>query len=154
MIKYKIPQVKIRLIREGTSLMSYQPFNSPAIVYTAIANELKDYDRETALVVCLDTALHPINFSQIALGGLDQCSIAIPNVFKSAILSNARSIMIAHNHPSGKLDPSIEDLQITKRIAEAGSLLDIPLLDHIICGSNNYYSIRDNYVDLFMEDNN
>ena len=72
------------------------------------------------------------------------CESTPREVFKVAILSNAYSILLAHNHPSGDTTPSQEDLNITKRIKSASEIMGIPILDHLIIGSNGYYSFKEN----------
>ena len=104
-------------------------------------------DREKFYVVCLDAKLEPITIELAFMGGLSQCNVCIPEIFKSAILSNSNSIMCFHNHPSGNVNPSKEDRKITERIRKAGELLGVKLLDHIIIGDNDeYYSFAENEV--------
>ena len=81
----------------------------------------------------------------IGVGGIDCCPYSVSNIFKTAILSNASSIFIAHNHPSGDVSPSDEDISTTKKVRAAGKVLGIELIDHIIIGNNSgvYFSFRD-----------
>ncbi len=99
-----------------------------------MAGVLSQMDREYCCVVNLDGANHPINFNVVSIGDVNQAHVPIQNVFKSAILSNASSIMMFHNHPSGSVQASREDIDVTKRLIEAGRIMNIPVLDHIIVG--------------------
>lgn len=89
---------------------------------------------ERFYVLFLDTKLSLIGVQEVSRGTLDQTSVHPREVFKAAILANASSIAIAHNHPSGETWPSKEDLAVTARLFEAGKLLGIDVVDHIITG--------------------
>ena len=108
-------------------------------------------DREYVCVVNLDTRKHPINFNIVSIGDIDQAQIPIQNIFKSALLSNARSTLALHCHPSGSLEPSSADLEVTKRMVEAGRIIGIPVTDHIIVagGTGLHTSIRSSNPELF-----
>ena len=97
------------------------------------------------MVVCaVDTQLKPVSIQITGVGTIDSCLYSVPEIFKMALLSNAASILLFHNHPSGDPSPSREDIQCTRRIAEAGKLLGIILQDHIILGDNDcYYSFKE-----------
>lgn len=98
--------------------------------------EFKNQDREHFIVLGLDTRNKVIYREIVSIGGLNYCSIHPREVFKKAILCSANSIIIAHNHPSGDLNPSKEDKLITKNIKKAGELLNIKLIDSLIIGNN------------------
>ena len=97
---------------------------------------------------CFNEALKIDKFNSKAIKGNINSSIVDPrSVFRSAIVSNSASIIVAHNHPSGNLNPSESDNKITQKIKEAGNLLDIQLLDHIILTTEgDYYSYADNGI--------
>jgi len=82
----------------------------------------------------LDTKHKVIGINTVSIGNLNSCLVHPREVFKPAILSNTAAIILGHNHPSGDTKPSNEDIEITRRIAEAGKLLSISVLDHIIVG--------------------
>lgn len=142
MKQYKLPEVRVKLT-EGTALYSAQPVNSPEGAVRVMADMLSELDREYVCVVNMDSKLHPINYNIVSIGGLSESLVPMTNIFKSAILSNAGSIVVLHNHPSGDLTPSNEDINVTKRIMEASKIMDIRLNDHIIVGggSGDYYSM-------------
>ena len=147
-----LKEVQIRLaLKEGQTLYSSEPMNSPWKAVEVMREALREMDREMVCVVNLDTKLHPINYNIVSIGGIDQSIVPIQNVFKSSILSNATSIMVLHNHPSGDVTPSQEDYDATHRLSEAGKLMDIHLVDHIIVGGDrgDVYSFREHNDHLF-----
>ena len=87
-----------------------------------------------------------IGISTVAEGGIESVLVDIRMVFQPALLANASSIMVSHNHPSGNLQPSDNDRALTRTIYEAGRLLNIILLDHIIVTSEGFYSFSDNGI--------
>lgn len=136
-----LPEVRTQLVLDaGDRLISEVPIANPSIAVDVMKKYFLCCDREHCCVVHLDTQLKPIAYTVIAIGGIDKCAVPIANVFKAAILQNAASIMMFHNHPSGTVDPSIADVVITQRVASAGKMLDIPLIDHIIIGSQTAYT--------------
>ena len=141
---YKLKEVCIRLA-EGHPLYSDWPIDSPGEAIKVMRGELSRYDREVLCVVNLNTRLKPINFNVVSVGELNQSIVSIPNILKAGVLSNSSSFLLLHNHPSGEVMPSQDDIQTTKRVIEAGKLLGIPCLDHIIIGGGNgeYFSMRE-----------
>ena len=97
---------------------------------------LGEADREYFVVVCLDTKNQPTNINICHVGSLNASLVHPRECFKPAILSNAASIMVYHNHPSFDPSPSREDCEVTRRLVEAGKILGIDVLDHIIMGGD------------------
>ena len=98
---------------------------------------------EEFLVLCLNRANRILGWAKISQGGLSG-TVADPKViFQVALKSNACSIILAHNHPSGNVQPSEADIQLTRKLRDAGVLLDLPVLDHLIITSEGYYSFAD-----------
>jgi DNA repair protein RadC len=95
------------------------------------------------IILILNSANNLIRDVQISEGILNSSLVHPREVFKSAILESAASIILLHNHPSGEAEPSQEDKNITRRLLEAGKLIDIPVLDHIIIGQRKYFSFRE-----------
>lgn len=102
-----------------------------------------DY-RETFIVLYLNRANQVLGYSVISQGGTSNTTVDIKMIIQTALLANASCIMLAHNHPSGNVQPSSDDNKITKRIIEAARLFDITVLDHIIITNESYYSFTDN----------
>lgn len=139
----KLEQVAIRMV-EQPSLYSNEPMNNPDAAIRVMNEFLSQMDRELFCIVNLQADLTPINMNIVSVGSLNEALINPREIFKSAILSNAHSMMLIHNHPSGNLTPSTSDIQTTARMQELGELMGISLVDHIITGRNgNYYSFRD-----------
>lgn len=150
--EFYLPEVKIRLkLSEGVQLYSETPLNEPSSAVRVMKDILQEMDIEVAMVVNLDTKLRPINFSMVSLGDIDSAIMPARNIFKSALLSNARYMMLFHNHPSGDIHPSAADLKTTTKLIEIGKFMDIPILDHIIVGAykGEQYSFRQNHSELF-----
>lgn len=127
----EIKVVNVRLVREP-SLYSTEPIRTPEDVLRVIAGELATYDREVFLILNLKTNGQIINMNVCSVGTLNASLVSPREVFKSAILSNAGAFICLHNHPSGSLEPSQEDKDITSRLMECGKMLDITMMDHII----------------------
>ena len=139
----KLEQVAIRMV-EQPPLYSKEPMNNPDAAIRVMNEFLSQMDRELFCIVNLQADLTPINMNIVSVGSLNEALINPREIFKSAILSNAHSMMLIHNHPSGNLTPSTSDIQTTARMQELGELMGISLVDHIITGwDGNYYSFRD-----------
>ncbi len=103
---------------------------------------LKDADREKLFVVSLNSQNEPIAIYLAAIGTVDNVIVSPREIFKFAILSLAYSIIIYHNHPLTNPEPTSEDLKITELLKKSGEILNIPLMDHIIIGENNFISLK------------
>lgn len=140
---HRLNQVAIRMV-EMPPLFSEEPMNGPAAAVKVMADTFRDYDREVVAVVNLRADMRPININIASIGALDQ-SIAHPReILKSTILSNAAAIILVHNHPSGRLVPSVEDIGLTDRMNKICDLIGVKLVDHIIVGpGNEFYSFQE-----------
>lgn len=143
----KIQIVSLKLVYEKEVEYGGTPLTSPKAVYELMKDYLIGKDKENFMVIALNAALFPTTISTISIGATEFCNISIKEIFKTAILSNASSIIVCHNHPSGMCTPSTDDIETTKKIRKAGKIMDISLLDHVIIGGNGgYYSIMDNEI--------
>jgi DNA repair protein RadC len=105
--------------------------------------KLKDYQEEHLVVIFLNTKNQIIREKTMFVGSLDQ-SIAHPReIFREAVKFSAASIIVVHNHPSGNVTPSKNDYEVTERIKKAGDMVGIKLLDHLIVGKKEYFSMRE-----------
>ncbi len=128
-------------------LYSDKPIDSPQAAVKLLADTFKDYDREVVAVVNLKANLVPINMNIVSMGALDQSLMHPREALKSMILSNAAAVMMVHNHPSGRLNPSREDIAITDRMVQLCNLLGIKVMDHVIVGpGKDYYSFHEKGV--------
>ena len=142
-MSYEMEVVNIRLVKEP-SWYSKEPLNSPEKIAEFMSQELRSYDREVFCILNLTTDAKVINMNIVSMGTINASLVSAREVFKSSILSNAASIIAVHNHPSGNLYPSQNDMLITNKLMQAGELLGIELLDHIIVGGGKgeYYSFH------------
>ncbi len=111
--------------------------------YKILKLHLADLRTEEFWAIFLNQSNKVIHISQLTQGGINQSIVDIRIVFKTALDHFATGIIISHNHPSGNLKPSDEDIQITKKIKEAGNLMNVQLLDHLIITQKNYLSFAD-----------
>jgi DNA repair protein RadC len=119
-----------------------KPIQSPQEAFSSMQEKLRGKKREHFYVLCLDTRNRVNNKKQVSMGNLDSSIVHPREVFKDAISSLAAAVIFVHNHPSGDLEPSAEDINLTKRLVEAGELLGIPVLDHIIVSDKGYTSLK------------
>ena len=139
----RINIVSIKMVKESSFQYLARQILSPNGAYQMIKEQLEGLDREQFIIACLNTKNEPTNISVVSVGTLNKAIIHPREVFKTAILSNAASIMAFHNHPSGETTPSQQDIQLTKRLYEAGELLGIKLLDHLIIGDGTFTSLKE-----------
>lgn len=117
-------------------------FTSAQQVYE-LFKDLQFETKEHFMALHLDGKNRIACYELVSIGNLNQAIVHPREVFKSALLSSAAAILLIHNHPSGDVTPSREDLEITKRLKEAGEILGIKVLDHLIIGEEKYYSFAD-----------
>jgi len=115
---------------------------TPEDVASLVRSRLRDKKKEYFLALLLDTRNQLIKVSEIAIGSLDTSVVHPREVFKEAISASAASVIFVHNHPSGDPEASEDDIKLTKRLAEAGEIVGIDVLDHIIIGDKKYLSLK------------
>jgi DNA repair protein RadC len=134
------PVIGVRLVQDGTGpLRVPRRVNQPAIAAAAFADLLADCDRETVATLLLATNHRPLGLHIVTVGTLDSAPVHPREVFNAAILANAANLIIAHNHPSGDPTPSRADHEMLRRLAGAGALLGIRVVDYIIVGVGGAY---------------
>ena len=145
--------VRIQLVPDRMIFRESPIKNSSDAADVAI-EELSHYDREAFGILNINAKGQVINFNIVSIGDLCSSLTHPREVFKSSILSNAGSIIAVHNHPSGDPTPSEADFDCTKRLSEAGAVLGIPLLDHVIvgCETKAKYSMRAHGDKVFKEE--
>lgn len=119
-----------------------QTVKTPKDCFNLLGNELKYLKQEHFIVLSLDVKQKLIAKDTVFIGALDASLVHPREVFRIAVKRMAASIICVHNHPSYDIEPSLPDIMITKQIMEASIMMDIPLLDHIIIGGNNYSSLK------------
>jgi len=150
---YQLKEVSVRLVlNESSGLYSTTPISTPQDAVNVMGELLRGLDRETVCIINMDNKLRAINYTVVSQGGINASMVPVANCFKTALLSaNAACVALLHNHPSGDATPSQEDFDVTKRMVQAGKLLDIPVIDHIIIGAyqGEQFSFRENYPEMF-----
>lgn len=151
----KIYQYAIRAHRETRAnfMVCEKTFDSKDEVKLSspeeTANFLNEYadaselPNEKTWLFCFDTALRLLGFSEMTQGGAAETVFDIKRTMQTALMTGASAISVAHNHPSGSLEPSPADIQTTRRLAEACRIMDISLLDHVIVSYKGYYSFKE-----------
>ena len=134
-----VPLVKIYMVKEKKLPYGKESIDHPQKVVKLARQLLNGVDKEHLLVIPVDAAAKPVGIEIVSIGSLNGAVLEPREVFKHAILSNAAGILIIHNHPSGNVIPSEEDCRVTERVRQAGDLLGIPVLDHIILGDEEMY---------------
>ena len=119
--------------------------NSPEKVVSLAKNFLQMHTNaeEYMHMICMDVKLNMTSVFEISHGNVNSSIVGVREIFQKALLANAVNIILMHNHPSGDPDPSHEDIQITKRLVEAGKIIGIGVLDHIIIGRPGYSSLKE-----------
>ena len=140
--QYKGYKVKTKLVIEGSKEYKPMKFNNSSDVYSAF-KKLVESDKERFYSLFLDIKNKVIGVEMVSQGALDSAPVHPREVYKSALLASASRVIFVHGHPSGDPEPSFSDKEITRLLKQAGELLQVGVLDHIIIGFNNYYSFAD-----------
>lgn len=141
--KSRVQVVSIKMVREGSLPYNTQVIKSPEDAIELLNDFIGDTDREYFVEICVNTKNKPIAIHTVSIGTLYSATVHPREVFKAAVLSNAAAIILGHNHPSGDPSPSREDIDITKRLSDAGEILGITIMDHIIIGNGKGYSLKE-----------
>jgi len=116
---------------------------SPADAAGLLRHEMDALDQEHLVVITLDGKNRVLSRDTLYIGNVNTSVIRISEIFRLAIRQNAPAIIISHNHPSGDPNPSPEDVRVTRQIVEAGKMLDIDVLDHLVIGHQRYVSLKE-----------
>jgi DNA repair protein RadC len=137
------PVFSREVIREDMPVyIDAKRFTSPQQVYELFRDLILE-TKEHFIALHLDGKNRIICLDRVSVGSLNQCVVHSREVMKAALLSSAAAIILVHNHPTGDPNPSGEDMNITKRLKEAGELIGIPVIDHIIIGNGQYVSFAE-----------
>lgn len=137
---YQGYKCRVYLLRENTAHEPIQVTDQNQ-AYNLVKEELISSDREIMLSILLNTQNNLIGVETVAIGSVQSCAFTAGDVFKGALCANAVALILCHNHPGGSLKPSQEDLRITESMQEAGKLLGIKVLDHLIITHTGFTSI-------------
>ena len=143
---FKLPVYRCMVVREHEENATTETIHSPQDANDILGAYLGGLDREHLVVLMLDTKNGIIGINTVAIGSGNAAHVDVKDIFKPAIIVNALSIIVAHNHPSGDPTPSPEDVKLTEMIVKAGQLLGITVLDHIVVGHKRYVSLKERGV--------
>ncbi len=143
----KAAQVKAAL-EIGRRLLLAQPeqrpqITSPSDVANLLMVEMAHLEQEHLRVVLLNTKNYVLKIETVYVGSINSSAVRIGEVFKGALKQNAAALIVVHNHPSGDPTPSPEDVAVTRQLVEAGKLLDVAVLDHLVIGQGRWISLRE-----------
>jgi len=135
----------LKMVKEDSVLYDVPVIKSPAEVYQAARQllALHEEPEEHFCILCLNTKNKIVGVHTISIGSLNASIVHPREVFKAAMLNNAHGIICLHNHPSGDPEPSRDDIEITRRLAEAGKIIGIEVIDHVIIGEQRYLSMKE-----------
>ena len=136
----------VRLVQEHSGLYDLDKKIRSSTQAAEICKELYDMcnlSYEKMVVITLNPRLEVVGCFEVARGTIDESPVYVREIATRALLTNAKNVILAHNHPSGRVDPSRADIQTTKKIKDALTMLEINLLDHIIIGHDQTYSMAD-----------
>lgn len=141
---FTVEFMKCKLVREKECC--YDLINAPSDAADILLDiGLDEAAEEYVYLLCLNSRGEITAVHEVAHGSLSECTVTSKSVFKRALLSNAASVIIAHNHPSGDPAPSQCDIDITEKMKKSGMLLDIPVIDHLVISSDKtWYSFKAN----------
>ena len=117
--------------------------NSPADAAALVQYEMSGLEQEELRVIQLNTRNHVLGISKVYQGSLNSSQVRVGELFKEAVRRNSAAIIVVHNHPSGDPTPSPDDIALTRAVVEAGRLLDIEVLDHLIIGLGRWISLKE-----------
>jgi DNA repair protein RadC len=133
----------VELGRRLSASAGFRPkVTTPEDAAHLVLAQMRHLDREEFRVILLDTKNQVLKVETVAVGGLNSSGVEPREVFKSAVRQSAAAVILVHNHPSGDPTPSREDVALTRRLLQAGELLGIEILDHLIIGDNKYVSLK------------
>lgn len=140
----RVEIVSLKVVKEKPSVnYPLRTIRSPEDAIELFRNFIGDSDRESFVLLCLSTKNEPTALHMVSTGTLNSSLVHPREVYKLAILANSSAVIACHNHPSGHPDPSKEDIEMTQRLKEAGELLGIDFLDHIIIGDGCHVSLKE-----------
>jgi len=139
-MKYIYPY-RVSVVKEHTN--RYPKLDSARSVKEIAQQFLEDAATERMLVFFVDAKNRLTGFNEASVGSLNVSIVHPRDTFRAAVIQGASAVILAHNHPSGDPTPSREDREATKRMVQAGKILGIRVLDHIVIGDNDYYSFAD-----------
>lgn len=141
LLTFALPVFRVQLVREGLQAEEERAeLSGPSEIVDVLSRYLEHEDREHFVILMLDVKNRLIGLHTVSIGTLNAALVSPREVFKAAILANAASVVLGHNHPSGDPTPSPEDHEVTERLRKAGAMLDIDVLDHVVVGDRGRFT--------------
>lgn len=137
--RQKVQLIHLQMVRERELCYGRKSMGNPREAAVLLRGLIGEVDRECLVVCTTDTKMKPTYIQIVSIGTIDHCTASMPEIFKAALLSNSVNILLARNHPSGDCIFSQEDILLTEKVVEAGRMLDIRLIDHIILGEGDMF---------------
>jgi DNA repair protein RadC len=138
-----VKRVRLKQVCDGRIRFAVDRISRPREVYDAVMPYYKGADREILSVLCLDAQNQPTCFNIVSVGSLNTTRTRPADILKPAILSNSLGVILIHNHPSGVLDPSPEDVEFTRSVTKACETVGLDLYDHLILSDDGFSSMRE-----------
>lgn len=138
-----IPIYEVQLVRESSIKVERKTILKPQDAFEISSEYYGNRDREMFSVMMLNTKNKIIGINTVSVGSLSASIVHPREVFKPCLLSNTATVILLHNHPSGDPDPSQQDLEVTRRLVDAGNILGITIKDHVILGEDTHFSFRE-----------
>jgi len=123
--------------------VSKRPTTNTSAEVFKLMKDIKDNEQELMMLLCLDSRNRVISRNIITIGGLNSSIVHPREIFRTAIMNNANTIILVHNHPSGLSEPSPDDIEVTQMLVKASKIIGIDILDHVIVGHDNYTSMNE-----------
>ena len=133
---------RLQMVREEKFEYDVQIKQSDDVYELALKLGYADFAEEVFGMFCVNSKGNVVDYMEVSHGNLNSSVVHPREVFKRALLANAAAILLVHNHPSGSTEPSDEDISTTRRLVEAGKLMGVEIVDHIIVGDCNYTSMK------------
>lgn len=141
--KHYIPLCQVRLVRDGTITSDRKAIRTPEDAYQILKRYFDNLPNEHFVALLLNTKNCVLALSPVSIGSLNASIVHPRELFQRAILGNCASVILSHNHPSGDPTPSPEDIELSRKLCEAGKVLDIAVLDHLIIGEDCFVSLKE-----------
>lgn len=138
---YKVPQVSLRLVREKTVRLAHKRLEAPVHVAEVFQPLIGDRPVEFLMAALVGGMGDVTSIITLGQGGMHGTGITVRDVLRAVLTGQASAFVLCHNHPSGNVMPSKEDVEFTRRITEAAALVGVPLLDHIVVTKDNFASV-------------
>jgi DNA repair protein RadC len=143
---FALAVIRLQVVKEVVEYYGNKKISCPSDAAEVAKKFLGDADREMFITINLSTANGINSIHVVSMGSVDRTTIHPRECFKAALLSNASSIILAHNHPSGTLQPSAEDKAATSKLKQCAELLELRVLDHVIVSDSGYFSFSENGI--------